>query len=184
MTVQPNLLSSAITSLNATPPVRATAGGPGGAGWLRTIFGKCAALTTGNTAGGILRMCRMPSNCYIVEIYWKVDATVTVCDCDVEAYYSNAYDGTTPTNIAAADTAIDADFFASAVDMKTQSTLGWTPITFESTTYTAAKLAQPLWQALGLTSDPGGFIDICFTNTSTTNGAPVLSCRVDFTMPA
>lgn len=183
MTVQPNLLSSAITSLNATPPVRTTSG-MGGSGHLRTIMGRCAALTTGNTAGGILRMVRMPSNASVVEVYWKVDASVTTCDCDVGVYYSNANDGTTATNVAAADTAIDADFFASAVDMHTQSSLGWTPIGFESGTYTAAKALQPLWQAVGLSSDPGGFIDICFTNTSTTSGAPVLSCRVDFVMPA
>lgn len=183
MTVQPNLLSTAITSLNATPPVRSTAG-IGAPGWLRTMTGKCAALTTAFTAGGILRMCRVPSNCFVVEVYWKADASTTTVDCDVGVYYSNALDGTTATNVAAADTAIDADFFASAVDMHTASTGGWTPITFESTTYTAAKIVQPLWQAIGLTSDPGGFLDICFTNTSTTSGAPVLSCRVDYTMPA
>ena len=85
--------------------------------------------------------------------------------------------------MAAADTAIDADFFASAVVMTTQSTLGWTPITFESGTYTAAKMKQPIWEAAGLSEDPGGFIDICFTNTNTIDGAPVLSCRVDYVLP-
>lgn len=183
MTVQPNLLSGAITNLNATPAVRATSG-MGGAGWLRTTMGRCAALTTAFTAGGILRMVRVPSNVVIVEVYWKVDASVTTVDCDIGCYYSNAADGTTPTNVAAADTTINATYFASAVDMHTASTGGWTPIGFESTTVTAAKALQPLWQGLGLSSDPGGFIDICFTNTSTTSGAPVLSCRVDFVMPA
>lgn len=183
MTVQPNLLSGAITSLNATPPVR-TSAGAGGSQWLRTIMGRCAAMTTGNTAGGILRMVRVPSNAIIVEVYWKIDASVTTVDCDVGCYYSNAADGTTPTNVAAADTTINATYFASAVDMHTASTLGWTPITFESTTVTAAKALQPLWQGLALSADPGGFIDICFTNTSTTSGAPVLSCRADYVMGA
>ena len=183
MTVQPNLLSSAITSLNASPAVR-TSAGFGGTGVLRSIVGTSAALTTGNTAGGIVRLVRVASNAMIQEVYWAVAASTTTFDCDVGVYYSNALDGTTAANVAAADTAIDADFFASAVDMHTASTLGWTAITFEKAAMLPAKCIQPLWQAVGLASDPGGFLDICFTNTSTTNGAPVPSCKVDFIMPA
>ena len=183
MAAQANLLSPSITSLNASPRVRSTAGS-GGAGVLRTINDTAAAMTTGGTSGGILRMCRIPSNCYVKEVFWFAATTVTTVDCDVGLYYSNTADGTTAANVAAADTAIDADFFASAVDMKTTSTLGWTPCTFEATAYTGAKTNQPIWQAAGLTEDPGGFLDVCFTNTSTTDGAPVLSCRVDYTMPS
>ena len=183
MTVQPNLLSSAITSLNATPAVRKTAGF-GAAGVLRTITGKTAALTTGDTAGGILRMVRVPSNAMIQEVSWGVEAATTTFDCDIGVYYSNAYDGTSTSNVAAADTAIDADFFASAVDMHSVSTTGWIKATFEGGHMLPSMCIQPLWQAVGLASDPGGFLDICFTNTSTTSGAPVPSCRVDFIMPA
>lgn len=183
MTVQPNLLSSAITNLNATPPVR-TSAGFGGAGILRSITGKTAALTTGNTAGGIMRMVRLPSNAMVQEVYWAVEAATTTFDCDVGVYYSNAADGTLPANVAAADTAISAARFASAVDMHSVSTTGWTPCTFEAGTFLPSKCILPLWSAAGLSADPGGFLDICFTNTSTTSGAPVPSCRVDYVMPA
>ncbi len=183
MTVQPNLLSTAITSLNASPAVR-TSAGFGGAGLLRSIVGGTAALTTGNTAGGILRMVRLPSNALVQQVSWGVTASTTTFDCDVGVYYSNAYDGTTTANVLAADTAIDADRFASAVDMHTASTAGWLPITFEAGIFLPAMTLQPLWQGSGLSSDPGGFLDICYTNTSTTNGAPVPWCKVDFIMPA
>ncbi len=182
MTVQPNLLSTAITSLNATPAVRSTAG-KGGVGPLLTVVGTTAALTTGNTAGGVLRMVRLPSNAMVQEVSWAVAAATTTFDCDVGVYYSNAYDGTTAAHVAAADTAIDADRFGSAIDMHSVSTTGWTHCTFEANIFTPVMCTQPLWQASGLTSDPGGFIDICFTNTTTTSGAPVPSCRVDYVLP-
>jgi hypothetical protein len=182
MPAQANLLSPAITNLNANPAVR-TSAGFGGAGVLRSIVGSTAALTTGATAGGILRMVRLPSNAMVQAVFWAVTASVTTFDADVGVYYSNANDGTSATNVAAADTAIDADRFASAVDMKTIQT-GWTQITFEAGTFLPAMTLQPLWQASGLSSDPGGFLDICFTNTSTTSGAPVPWCKVDYIMPA
>lgn len=183
MTVQPNLLSPAITSLNATPAVRKSAGF-GAPGTLITVVGTSAALTTAFTAGGIIRLVRVPSNAMIQEVSWGVAAATTTFDADVGVYYSNAYDGTTPTNVAAADTAIDADFFASAVDMHSVSTTGWTHCTFEGAHFLPAMCIRTLWDAVGLTSDPGGFLDICLTNTSTTSGAPVPSLRVDYIMPA
>lgn len=183
MAVQANLLSPAITSLNASPPVRKSAGF-GAPGLLRTLVGAVAALTTGGTAGGILRMVRVPSNAMVQEVAWGVAATVTTFDGDIGVYYSNANDGTSAANQAAADTAIDADLFASAIDLKTKSTTGWKLATFEAGTFLPADCIKPLWQAAGLSEDPGGFLDICITNTSTTDGAPVPSLRVDYVMPA
>jgi hypothetical protein len=183
MTIQPNLLSPAITSLNAAPPVRVTAGF-GGPGLLRSVVGKVAALTTAYTAGGILRMVRLPSNAMVQEVAWDIDADVTTFDCDIGVYYSNGNDGTKPVNVAAADTAIDADRFASQLDMHLASTTGWKLATFEAGTFLPGMCLQPLWQASGLSEDPGGYLDICFTNTSTTNGAPIPSCRVTYILPA
>jgi hypothetical protein len=184
MAAQSNLKSTGITNLDASPRVAPTSGDSGGVGRLLTVSDTLPAMTTAGTAGGIMRVVRIPSNCFVKEVYWKVNATVTTADCDVGLYYSDVADGTSAANVAAAGTAIDADFFASALDVKTQSTLGWTPCTFESGTYTGAKLAQPIWQAVGLSADPKGFFDVCFTNTSTTDGAPILSMRVDYVMPA
>jgi hypothetical protein len=182
MTVQPNLLSTGITNLNASPRVRNTSGKPGGPGRLVIVTDTLPAMTTGDTAGGIMRVIRIPSNCIVKKVAWAADATVTTVDCDVGLYYSNTNDGTGAANVAAAATPIDADFFASAVDMKTIST-AWQEITFESGVYLPSKAGQPIWQAVGLASDPGGFFDVTFTNTSTTSGAPVLSCKVEYIQP-
>lgn len=181
MTVQPNLKSTAITNLDASPRVENTAG-KGAPGRLVSVNSTLPAMTTGNTAGGIMRVVRIPSNCVVKNVAWAADTTVTVVDCDVGLYYSDVADGTSATNVAAANTPIDADFFASAVDMKTIST-AWQYVTFESGVYLPSKANQPIWQAVGLATDPGGFFDVTFTNTSTTNGAPVLSCYVEYVQP-
>lgn len=182
MTVQPNLLSTGITNNNASPRVKNSSGAYGAPGRLVTATDVMPAMTTGDTAGGILRVIRIPSNCYVKAVYWANAGATTTVDCDVGLYYSNNADGTTPAHVAAADTAISAALFASAVDMHAAST-AWADVTFEAGTYTPAKSCQPIWQAAGLSSDPGGFFDVCFTNTSTTSGAPVLAGRVDYVMP-
>jgi len=184
MAAQANLKSTGITNLDASPRVAPTSGDSGGVGRLLTVHDTLPAMTTGGTAGGIMRVVRIPSDCYVKEVYWRVEATVTTADCDVGLYYSDVADGTSAANVAASATPIDADFFAAALDVKTASVLGWTACTFESAVYTSAKMAQPIWQAAGLSADPKGFFDVCFTNTSTTNGAPILSMRVDYVMGA
>ena len=183
MAAQANLKSTSITNLDASPRVANTSG-DGAVARLLSVNDVLPAMTTAGTAGGIMRAVRIPSNCYVKEVYWRVQTTVTTADCDVGLYYSDVADGTSATNVAASGTAIDADFFAAALDVKTASILGWTACTFESAVYTAAKMMQPIWQAAGVSSDPKGFFDVCFTNTSTTDGAPILSMRVDYTMHA
>lgn len=182
MAVQAGLKSTTITNLDASPRVRNTAGA-GGAARLHTITDYLPAMTTGGTAGGIMRGVRVPVNCYIKAVHWHVAATVTTVDCDVGLYYSDTSDGTSASHVASTATAVDADFFASAVDMKTKAA-GWTDITFEAGTYLPSLTNTVLWSAVGLSSNPGGFFDICYTNTSTTSGAPILGIRVDYEMPS
>lgn len=92
---------------------------------------------------------------------------------------------------------VDADFFASA----------WTPLTTpampfdgvgaattglvatntmynlinESTTNTLTKQLQPLWQAVGLNGDPGGFFDICLTVTTAFSAGTEMAMKVHYT---
>lgn len=183
MAAQANLKAAAITSLDATPPVRTTAG-KGGVARMLVNTGSTAALTTAGTSGGILRMVRVPSNAIIKRVAWAVDASVTTFDADIGVYYSDKADGTTMSNVANANTAIDASFFANAVDMHTVQ-IGWTDITFKKVGagYLPSKSNKELWDALALSSDPEGFFDICMTNTSTTSGAPVPSLLVEYALP-
>jgi hypothetical protein len=58
-----------------------------------------------------------------------------------------------------------------------------TDIINESGTYTLDKRIQPLWQALGLTADPGGNIDIVATvvTTAVTTGTGKFGISVLYT---
>ena len=56
---------------------------------------------------------------------------------------------------------VDVDLFGSAIDLG--AAVVDSEISNESTEYTIAKRAQPLWQAAGLSADPGGHLDIALT---------------------
>lgn len=168
------LKSAVITNLDAVPVVRSTTG-EGAPGHLRQVDGYLTG-TTGKTAGSVYRLCRVPSNAKVKHVRACLDAAVTTFDADIGVYYADD----ALTNAAVAGTAISQALFASAVDL--HAIIVPTDYTFESTTYVASKRVQPLWQAAGLTSDPGGFLDICMTNTSTTSGAPVMWAEVEYVM--
>lgn len=164
--------STSITNLDATPVVRNTEG-EGGQGTLRHIGDY--ATTTANIVQ-LVALARIPSTAKVKAVYLEA-AAQTQGTFDVGLYYSTgALDGTPAAN---AGTAVDLDFFATAVVCS--SAVGRTDVTNESGTYTVAKRNQPIWQAAGLSVDPGGFFDVVFTsmNTITTGGlvaAEVLFC--------
>jgi hypothetical protein len=84
-------------------------------------------------------------------------------------YYSDStIDGTAPANQGAV---IDAKFFSDDIDC-TAAVLPGEKVFFTGGSNTPDKRNQPLWQAAGLTSDPGGFFDIVATvhTTAVTTG--------------
>jgi hypothetical protein len=98
---------------------------------------------------------------------------------NVGVYYATDGEGGRPTSLLVA-AAISAALFASAVDC---SGAVATDITNESGTYTLDKRTQPLWQAAGLASDPGGYFDIVATvnTTAVTTGTGKIGLRVSYT---
>lgn len=179
MAAQDNLKSAAITALDATPPRRPTAGQEGGGAYLYDVVGIVGPTTNGATTGGILRAVRVPSNAIIRDIMYAQKAATTTASFDFGAYYSTGNDGTTTAN---SGLVIDADYFATAVN--TAAVINWTSIMFEATTVDATDAVTPLWQALGLSEDPGGFIDIVAVNKATIDGAATLAVRVQYVMAA
>lgn len=168
------LKSTAITNMDALPPVRPTTG-EGGAGILRHVDGVITT-TTGKTSGSTYMVVRVPTNAKVKHVIAYLDAAVTTFTADIGVYYSSSsYDGT-PSAIAG--TAVDADRFGSAIDLK--SVITPTDYTNESTGYTGAKRLQPLWQACGLSADPGGYFDIGFTNTATNSDAATAYLEVEY----
>jgi hypothetical protein len=165
--------STPISNANATPVVPNTTG-EGGVGVLREVTGS-VTLTATQDVDSTVRFVRVPSTAKIKAIV-GTSAAQTAGKLDIGVYYPTI--GTTGKADLAAN-AIDQDFFASAWDIA--SAVQPVDLTNESGTYTIDKWNQPLWQAVGLTTDPGGFFDIvgtCATTAITTAAAVVgLSVR-------
>lgn len=144
--------SAGITNRDATPAVLNNAGT--NRGTVKRAFGKCALAATDQT-GSKLLCCEVPSNAYVIDVRYVCGAAGGSCAMDVGAY-RNTRDGAA---------AVDADFFATAVTL-VSAIVGFTSVINESTTNTIAKREQPLWQALGLSSDPKCTFDIVGTLTA------------------
>lgn len=167
------LKSAWITDLDATPAVRDTAGrGPNGPEQVLTGY---ITPTSGKTVGSTYRLARVPSNCKVKQLMCD-SAAMTQGAFDFGAYYSaNPSD---PNYAANAGAVIDADFFATAVDFS--SAVRATDITNESGTYTVDKRENELWDALGLSADPKGYIDIVATSTNTITTGALMGLMVRF----
>lgn len=131
-------------------------------GTLRAVRGYTTAVAS-SSVDATYQIWRIPSNCSVQRIIFESEAQ-TAGKVDIGAYYATDGFGGKPTALLAA-AAIDQDFFATAVDCASAVTP--TDVTNESGTYTLDKRTQPIWQALGLTSDPGGNFDICLTVVTT-----------------
>jgi hypothetical protein len=180
MAAGPTLYSTQITNLNATPIVRNTAGVSGQAR-LNNADGY-VTVAASDGAGTKYFLNRVKSNVIVKRMILASEAQ-GAGKVNVGAYYASDARYTPPGNSANVGVAIDDDFFATDVDLA--SKVQPTDITFESGTYTFDKMAQPLWQALGLSSDPGGFIDIVATvhTTDVTTGTGKLYLRTEFVEP-
>jgi len=169
--------STSVTNADASPAVANTAGEGGSAP------AKCnTGIATGVASSNIdatYQMVRVPSNAKIKRIFFQTQ-TQTAGAADIGVYY--ATDGLIgkPTSLLAAN-AIDQDFFAQAMSLTTTTVQDATnnPI---GSAYNPSKRNQPLWQAVGLTSDPGGNFDICLTlTTAITTGTGVMVMDVLYT---
>lgn len=169
--------SASITNLDTIPAAANTAG-EGAPDRLKIINDYLTApVTTGNyaTDARVLRFVRIPSNAVVKEVTLE-SAAQTQGTYDIGLFYSSStVDGTTVGNQGLV---LDADFFASAVSCA--SAVPRTDETAEAGTYTMAKRNQPIWQAAGLSSDPGGFFDVAATATNTVTVGGVMSVEVKF----
>lgn len=171
MAVDLTLKSVSITAREATPPT-ASAPGAGGKGDVKHVSGYLASVTASLSITSIIRMCEVPSNAVVTDVYIQSGAQ-TAGKFDVGVYRNNKDGGAVA----------DVDLFASAVDCA--SAVAKTNITNEGvTTYTLAKQMQPLWQAAGLTTDPGGTLDVALTvvTTDVTTGTGAVKVDVYYVL--
>src|SRR5262245_21925014 len=171
-----HLKSTFVTNADATPAVANTAA-EGGPGVTKVIEGS-VVISAAATIDSTYQLCRVPSNCKVKKIFLET-ATQAAGAGDLGLYFATDGQGGRPTSLLASQ-AIDQDFFASAVTLTTLTSSN--EVTNESGTYTIDKRTQPLWQAVGLTVDPGGNFDICLTiTTNVTTGTGRLGIEVMYT---
>jgi len=165
--------SAAITNADATPVVLNNPSVERGV--LREMVGS-AELTSSASIASILRLARVPSNARISRILLSCDA-ITSAAGDVGVYYPQTIAGV-------AGAVIDVDFFASAQSLA--AALVHTDVTHEADPadagvgYGHADVAKPLWEALQLTADPGGYFDIAVTLTAAATAAGTVALKAQF----
>ena len=167
------LKTGSITDLDTLPPLRHFTGS-GASAPLVSVEDQVTA-TTAVTAGSTYQMVRLPSTCILKKAEWWVEATVTTFTVDIDLNYSDStVDG---TKVANQGTLAKDQFLGAAVVMATAAAPA--DLAYK---LTGDALNQPLWQAAGLSSDPGGCFDIVLTNTATNSGAPVVHLRATYTL--
>ena len=189
------LKSPSITNLDASPIVQNTSG-LGAVADISTIEDFVTPTTGGLVStASIYKMVRVPTTVYVREIRLGCDQKLETgagsasLALDVGLYYSDsAYDG---TPVALQGTLISANLFVAILPF------GWGTAASPDAAvvtdgvvagpmqWTAAKRQQPLWQAAGLSSDPGGMFDIVVAVHTAANTAQsaAMRCSVDFVTP-
>jgi hypothetical protein len=162
-----NIFSTSLTNRDAVPRVLNTAGR--GCGALVRSASDYLTVPASANVGSTFRIVQIPSNAVVLSVHIESEAQ-TAGKVDVGAYRTTS-DGAA---------VVDADFFATAVDLA--SAVAVTDITNESTTYTLNKRIQPIWQALGMSTDPKCDLDIVATvvTTAVTTGTGKLGLRVTY----
>ena len=150
------LKSTSITNLDADPIVQSRAV-KGALGVLRMVNGHLT-VSASMAAGSTYKLVRVPSNAVVKQVLFESEAQ-GAGKFNLSVYYSDSTtDGTQPSKQGVIVPTTGDQFFASDIDCASAVTLG--DKTNESGNYTLDKRNKELWDALGLTSDPGGYFDI------------------------
>lgn len=161
-----NRSSTGITNADATPVVKNNAGVGGGV--VRSTGG-AITVAADDSATSVQRACRVPSNAYIRAVRVSAADFTTAGAINVGVYQTTANGGAV----------VDADLFGSAVDMS-GGPFSNLDITHESGEFTVAERDTPLWQVLGLSSDPCREYDIAATISTNFNGGQNYRIDVDY----
>ncbi len=132
-----NLKSGVITNRDATPVVLTTAN----PGQVFRSYGKVEA--AGGDAGSTYRFCSVPSNAKMVRCWFSSDdLSGSGATLNLGLYQTTANGGAV----------VDADFFASALDVATAA-VAITEVTVERGATLIDEFEKPLWERLGLSAD-------------------------------
>jgi hypothetical protein len=154
-----NRTGTAISNATANPSVANTP--PRSAGRLVRVQEQISSMAADNEATAVLRFFRVKSSDVVASVQISCADATTAGALNVGLY-------DTSENGSAV---VDADLFASAFAL-TNGPYSNTDITFESGEYTFAEAMKPLWEVLGLSSDPCKDYDVCAVISTTFNGGP------------
>ena len=172
------LKSPAITNLDASPIVANTAG-HGAAAALKEVDG-WVTVSASMAAGSTYRLVRLPTKAIVKYVIFESEAQ-GAGKFNLSVYYSDSTtDGTAVANQGVIVPTTGDQFFASDIDCT--SAVVPTDKTNESGNYTIDKRVKQLWDALGLTTDPGGYFDIVAVihTTDVTTVTGKMQIRVGF----
>ena len=158
--------SGPITNRDASPIVLNNAAVSGGR--LMEAVGTIET-TNPNFIGSRYIFCSIPSNCRVSQVLLYCDDIGTTAIADFGLYRTTQDGGTV----------VDADFFASAVNISSGA-LNGTDITHESAVFDPDDVEKTVWQALGLSADPRIMYDVVATLTAATDAAGTVSLKVRY----
>lgn len=178
MTVE-TIKSASIINLDASPVVANTAGEGGVAALLvQTEFVTVSASASATSKYPLIRVA---SRVKVKSLVLESEA-MGAGKINLSVYYSDSTtDGTQPSLQGLIVPTTGDQFFASDVDLA--SALSGSQVINESGNNPLSNRNKPLWQALGLTTDPMGFFDIVAVvhTTDITTGAARLGLRAEYT---
>ena len=170
--------STPVTNLDATPVVINTAG-EGGPAPLKSISSGSVLGVASSSIDATYQFVRVPSNAKLKNVFFR-SAAQAAGTMDIGVYYATDGLGGRPTSLLVA-AAISRTLIAAAVALTSAS--GQVDLLATATsTFTVAMQNQPLWQAAGLTSDPGGNFDIVGSLAAAiTTGTGAMGMTVHYT---
>lgn len=156
--------STCITNRDATPPVindprneRST---------LNSSIGSVTAVN-GDSIGSVYIIASVPSTAKVRKVLLNC-AAITSGAANI-GVYRNTRDG---------GAVVSASLFASAQSIA--SALKNSDVTNQSGNYGMDKMEQPIWQAAGLSADPGGTLDIALTLSAATTAGGLVGLAVEY----
>lgn len=161
-----NLKSQVVTDLDASPVVKANPLEVGGT--IREAIG-VVQTNADDSSGSTYRMLRLPSRARVTEVLLSSDDSGTTGLTDIGLYLSD--EGAVE----------DADFFASAVDIKAAA-LSQSDVTYESGVIAPQNQSKRLWEQLGKTTDPDVEYDVALTLTEAVTAATDIALKVRYVL--
>lgn len=151
-----NLKSTVITNRDAVPKVLTDAYVSGGK--LSQSEGYVQTSGSADGAGSFYRLCTVPSNARLSSLELQAGAMGSGAAIDVGVYWPTFIPTGAGLSAANQGLVINTQLFASALGMSAATAV--TNIINQSTNNTIANQEKALWEAAGLSADPGIDLDI------------------------